>query len=214
MPVAKPRDGRLEGILGNADGDDGENDFRTRDGKELSAPLAFDTLYNEFAESWRVTPEESLFHYDEGESTETFTNRAFPTREVTIDDLDPDVRADAEKRCREGGVVEPEALKQCIFDVGFTGDDVFITSALGVQTPPKLREDLASEEETVSFLIEAPAQGFAAHNIGIGIRGHEKDYWFGFAPVDSSNQGKAANPYSDLFLTGSEETVKLVIPTV
>lgn len=213
MPVAKPRDGRLEGIMGNADGDNGENDFRTRDGKALPAPPEFDTLYNEFAESWRVTPGESLFHYDEGQSTETFTNRGLPTREVTIDDLDAVVRTAAEKRCRDGGVVEPEALEQCIFDVGFTGDDVFITSALNAQTPPELREVLASDEETGALKIDAPAAGFAAHSLEVRISGPaQAGYWLGFAPVGSDNKGQALLSNSSKSLKGGDQVVALGIP--
>jgi hypothetical protein len=63
-------------------------------------------------------------------------------------------------------------------------------------------------------VISAPAEGIAAHNIEIGIRGHEKGYWFGFAPAESTNTGKASNPYSDVILRGDEETVKLVVPTI
>lgn len=139
--LAEARDGRVEGLGGNADGDDyGANDFRTQDGKALSSPPEFDILYDEFAESWRITQEESLFHYEHSENTETFTNREYPSREVSIDDLDPDARADAERRCRAGGVVEPQALEHCVFDVALTGDDIFIASALSVQTPPEFRD--------------------------------------------------------------------------
>jgi len=212
--TAEARDGRLEGILGNADGDDGANDFRTRDGKALPSPPEFDVLYDEFAESWRITPEESLFHYEDGESTETFTNREYPSYEFAFDDLEPGARAAAEQRCRDGGVVEEQALEQCIFDVATTGDDVFIASALSEQTPPELRGESAPEVEKEGVQIDAPASGLAAYSIEVGIRGHEKSYWFGFAPEGSGPEGRAANPYSDVFLSGDEETVKLAIPTI
>ena len=212
--LAEERDGRVEGILGNADGGNGENDFVTRDGKALTAPLEFDTLYKEYAESWRVKPEESLFHYEDGESTETFTDRDFPAREVTLVSLSEDVRAEAERRCRAGGVDESQALEQCIFDVGLTGEDIFISSALTNQTPPELRDENTSEEQSKDVSFDAPESGLAAHNIEIPIRNHDEGYWFGFAPEGSGPNGRAANPYSDGFVTGREEAVTLVIPTV
>lgn len=137
--AAEPRDGRWVGLSGDGDGK-GDNDFRTHAGEALEAPPEFETLYTVFAESWRITPEESLFDYAEGESTATFTNRDIPTRRVTMEDIDPDAHADAEERCRAAGVVEAEALEQCIFDVALTGDDAFIASALILQTPPEFRD--------------------------------------------------------------------------
>jgi hypothetical protein len=211
--TAKARDGRLEGILGNADGDDGANDFKTRDGKALGAPPKFDILYNEFAESWRITPDESLFDYEDGESTETFTNREYPSYEFTFDDLEPAARADAEQRCRDAGVVEDQALEQCTFDIATTDDDVFIASALIEQTPPELREDAPSAGEPEGVHIDAPASGLAAHQIEVSIRGHEKSFWFGFAPEGSGPEGRTGT-YSDLYLSGDEETVTLAIPTI
>lgn len=138
--VSAPRDGRLVGLFGDADGD-GANDFRARDGSALASPPDFESLYKVFAESWRVSPGESLFTYGPGESTETFTKRSQPVRLVTLDDLDAADRARAEERCRAAGVVEREALDECVFDVGFTGDEAFIESALSLQTPPQLRSD-------------------------------------------------------------------------
>lgn len=208
--TSEPRDGRLVGLSGDADGDDGGDDFRTRAGEALAAPPEFETLYKVFAESWRITPEESLFDYAEGESTETFTNRDIPRRKMTLADLDPGARGNAERLCREAGVVETVALEQCVFDVGLTGDITFIDSALAQQTPPEFRLD--EEQETI--VISAPAEGIAAHDIEVGIRGHEKGSWFGFAPAESTNAGKASNPYSDVILRGDEETVKLVVPTI
>jgi hypothetical protein len=62
-----------------------------------------------FAESWRISAKESLFDYKAGESTATFTLREHPSRHVTVNDLDPAVRAGAEHTCRAAGVTEPEA---------------------------------------------------------------------------------------------------------
>lgn len=216
---AEPRDGRLVGILG--DGDEDGNTFRTRGGRMLDSPPDFDSLYKEFADSWRIRQEESLFDYEPGATTATFTNREMPLRETTIDDIAPEARARAERVCREAGVAYPDALKQCIFDVGLTGDERLIASALALQPSPELAADLAElgvgpklPEPPEGVLIDAPETGIAAHDIEVGISGHSKGSWLGFVPASSGDSANSAgNPYSAVALTGEEQTVTLVVPT-
>jgi hypothetical protein len=213
---AESRDGRLVGVLGDADGERG-NDFRTRDGRQLEAPPEFETLYADFAESWRVRPEESLFDYGPGQSTETYTLRDVPREEVTIDDLDPAARTRAEERCREAGVIEPVALEQCVFDVGLTGDEVFIRSALAIQTTPDFLASASAGEAAAGgedVEIDAPEGGIAAHHIEIGIRGHEEGAVVGFHAAGSDEMGAPDTPYSFWGLTGEEETVTLTVPVI
>jgi len=81
------------------------------------------------AESWRITDEESLFDYGDGESTETFTDLDYPSERVTVDDLDPDIRTRAEAVCAAAGLSEPAAVEDCVFDYGITGSTAFIESA-------------------------------------------------------------------------------------
>ncbi|NNF57451.1 MAG: hypothetical protein HKN04_04345, partial [Rhodothermaceae bacterium] len=135
--AADGRDGRLVGLWGDGDGDE-TDDFRTRDGRTLPTPPDFDTLYDVFAQSWRVRPEESLFTYGLGESTTTFTDLDFPERPATLDDLSPEDQRRAEAACREAGITDPDALRDCILDVGLTGDERFIASARAQQAPPEL----------------------------------------------------------------------------
>jgi hypothetical protein len=201
---AVSRDGRLTGILGDADGD-GANDFKTRDGNMLASPPEFDPLYKEFAESWRVTADESLFDYEEGESVDTFHDRTMPGVEMTIDDVDPAVRRQAEDQCRAAGVGEPGAIEDCVFDVGLTGDEIFVESARARQIPDELREEV---------VVFAPAEGLAAHKLVIRVSGPaEGGYWLGFAPRDSGRDGHAENPYSAATLKGGGELLALVVPT-
>jgi len=140
MLPALERDGRLVGLLGNADGDGGANDFRTRDGRAIASLKDFETRYRVFADSWRVRSEESLFDYEPGQSTETFTRRDFPAREVTAPSLDAAARTRAEALCRAAGVTAQEALDECVFDVALTGDETYVESALSQQAPPELVE--------------------------------------------------------------------------
>jgi hypothetical protein len=124
------RGGKVEGIFGNFDGKP-EGDLVIRGGKAIGEKPSFETLYREFGNSWRVEQAQSLFDYGPGESTETFTDRTFPDREVTSASL-PN-RASAEAICRQAGVSEPIALDDCILDVGLTGEVAFAHDAATTQ---------------------------------------------------------------------------------
>merc|ERR1711991_497830 len=83
--------GKREGLLGNND-DNPNNDLNTRDGTVLDVNANDqDALYNQFIESWRVVADDaaskkrdekdagasnSLFLYNKGKTTETYTDRA------------------------------------------------------------------------------------------------------------------------------------------
>ena len=195
----------MVGIAGNGYGDEGTNDFRTRDGRILESPPDFEALYKDFAESWRVTPETTLFDFAPGESTETFTNREMPVESITFDDVDPADRARAERICREAGLRSGPALEECIFDYALTWDEVFIESALSQQPSA----EFALDPETLT--IEAPSAEFAGHRVTLKIHGSiERGYWLGFAPKGSLNKGQASNPYSAKILGGGADAARRV----
>jgi hypothetical protein len=70
--------GSVSGLLGDGDGDP-SNDLATSDGTVLEQPISSSTLYGTYADSWRITQQESLFTYEQGESTGTFTDLEFPS---------------------------------------------------------------------------------------------------------------------------------------
>ena len=111
-------------------------------------------LYGEFADSWRIIQEDSLFVYAEGESTETFTDRNFPTNIVTLDDLDPDARAAAEAVAVANGLIPGTfAFETTVLDVVLTGSEDF---AIGVGGAPEFQAE-GEEVEIVEVEInEAP----------------------------------------------------------
>lgn len=132
------RKGNLRGLLGNYDGDK-TNDLQTRDGStifDITTKLTKDELYNQFGNSWRITQEESLFTYAEGEDTATYTDLNFPYELVKTSDLSETVRANAEQTCRNAGVTDPILLEDCILDVGMTGDATFADNMTDL-TPPE-----------------------------------------------------------------------------
>lgn len=174
--AAEPRDGRLAGLLGNAGGDGGANDFRTRDGRPLASPPAFEQRYRVFADSWRVRSDESLFDYRQGESTETFTRRDFPARDVTLSTIDASARARADAACREGGVHGPEALEDCVFDVAVTGDDDYVASAASREPSPELRPAAPDASRTSSatvggITLVVPREAIASFPVEVRISG-------------------------------------------
>ncbi len=128
ITVSPGAPGKFVGLFGDANGSP-VGDLITRDGEILSVDPSVDEVYARFGESWRVSQDVSLFHYATGESTETFTNRDFPLEHVTLESLDPDVRAEAERICRKAGITSQPALDECTFDVAVTGDLSFVLSA-------------------------------------------------------------------------------------
>jgi hypothetical protein len=133
--VVTPSDRPSVGMLGDNDGDP-DNDLVTRSGDQL-APDAdddFDTFYPTYIDSWRTTDDESLFHYEPGESTSSFTIQGFPAAPSTADVLDPEVRTDAEEACASVGVTGGQTLESCVLDVGLTGDTSMAYDSFIVET--------------------------------------------------------------------------------
>jgi hypothetical protein len=207
VPLALERDGRMVGISGNGDGDDGNNDFVTLEGVQLASPPPFEQLYNDFAASWRVTDETTLFDYQEGQSSETFWKPEVPKERITLADLSAEQRARAEFACREAGLRSGPPLDDCIFDYALTGEKEFLDSALSQQPPI----DFAFDPDQLE--IELPSQAFAALQVALKLFGPvERNYWLGFAPKGSPNKAKLNTPYSDTVLSGTEEEVQLIVP--
>ncbi|MDM8562717.1 VWD domain-containing protein, partial [Candidatus Marithioploca araucensis] len=116
--------GKIQGLFGNAD-QNRENDVAMPDGTVLGTNLAFETLYPKYADSWRITQGKSLFDYEPGETTETFTDRNFPRLRATVEDLPANIRANAEAICQAAGITDPVLLENCTLDVALTGDESF-----------------------------------------------------------------------------------------
>lgn len=117
-------DQTYEGLIGNLDGN-AQNDMQIRDGGQLKPPPSLADL-NRFGDSWRVTAEESLFSVAlEGEE-EAAESAEQPLTMQAIPEADREAAAEA---CRAAGITDPIALRECTYDVGATGDDIFIESA-------------------------------------------------------------------------------------
>lgn len=130
MAVAAGRKGRLNGLLGDNDGNPA-NDLDAGGGRIVPSS-AYEDLHGVFADHWRVKPEKSLFDYAPGESTATFTKRGFPTTRTDLATLPG--RAEAEAHCKAAGVTAPgPQFDACVLDVAATGDRAFAESAAAQQ---------------------------------------------------------------------------------
>lgn len=127
-------EGQVSGIVGNNNGDRSD-DIALPDGTVFQQPVSDRQLYTDFANSWRVTPETSLFDYQPGEDTTTFTNLNFPVGTTTLDDLDPVARQEAEQLADEFGLTDPTLRTAAIIDFVLTGDIGVFEAALESQVP-------------------------------------------------------------------------------
>lgn len=160
--------GAVEGLLGNNDGNS-DNDFILPDGTVLTQPIAVDVLYGLFADGWRVTDESSLFTYENGDTTETFTDLSFPDHIITLDDLDPDVRAAAEQIALDAGLQEGTfTFNTTVLDIAITGNVDFIPDTeiintvlpievLDVQMAPVTSIDSAITDEDTIITVDVLA---------------------------------------------------------
>ena len=138
--------GQVSGLLGNADGDT-SNEFALRDGTQLDARPSATQLHTTFADSWRVTNEESLFTYAVGETTETFTDLTYPASIFRIEDLTQAQFDQAAAICAQAGITDPILLDACILDVGVSdGDPVFAAAALDIPAPAIALDGILSSE--------------------------------------------------------------------
>jgi hypothetical protein len=126
--VPPSRSGHLEGLLGDPGEPYGELVGATGVAYSmdvLSQPSEsvhnFDVLYHQFAQSWRISQQSSLFYYPKGTSTASFTDLSFPNRALTVASLTPKTVAVAERDCKAEGITNRYLLSDCVYDVGLTG---------------------------------------------------------------------------------------------
>ncbi len=118
------RFGLIQGLLGNGDGIS-TNDFALRDGTNLGYP-SVQTIHTTYADSWRITQEESLF------GTPTFADRNFPEEYTSLETLraeNPQAVAEALKKARAAGIPEGNFLEGAVLDFLVTGEESFIDGA-------------------------------------------------------------------------------------
>ncbi|MDO8416814.1 MAG: Ig-like domain-containing protein, partial [Agitococcus sp.] len=123
-------DSVVTGILGDGNGST-NNDLRLRDGTVIDhMALTQQDFYDVYAESWRVTDATSLFTYDAGNSTATYTDRDFPLNHVTINDFDAATVAAAQAAAEAAGLVPGTfEFNSAVLDIAITGNAEVATLA-------------------------------------------------------------------------------------
>ncbi|WP_161962457.1 VWD domain-containing protein [Nocardioides speluncae] len=123
-----PEGATTRGLLGNNNGDP-QDDLALRDGTQLNAATSAAELHGRFADSWRITDEESVFAYVNGESTATYTDLAFPQNIITLADFSEEEIAAATQVCQDADVAPGPQFEDCVFDVVATGDEAYADQA-------------------------------------------------------------------------------------
>ncbi|WP_414521362.1 SGNH/GDSL hydrolase family protein [Umezakia ovalisporum] len=126
------RQGQVVGLWGNFN-DNPNDDFALRDGTLLGGFISTEQLYGDYDDSWRITQADSLFDYNPGEDTNTFTDLSFPGNVITIDTLTPEQRAAAEEIARNAGITDPEVLNRAILDIALTDNTAEFTQGYVTQ---------------------------------------------------------------------------------
>jgi len=145
VTVPKSRLSKMYGLLGNYNNSPND-DLKTRQGKVVGINPNYDQLYKEYGNSWRIPQPESLFAYEVGETSATFTNLNFPKKVLTLADFTTQQKQEAERVCRSAGVTASAMLESCMFDVLVTGDRSFANVSAYVQSEVKVTATVTPTE--------------------------------------------------------------------
>lgn len=154
ITVPASRRGTLSGLLGADTGGSGDH-FIAGDGSDLGASPAPAILHGQFADSWRITQAQSLFDYQPGQTTDSFTNRAFPASFVTPSTVPGAAAATA--ACQADGVTDETILADCTIDAASTSDATVLTSYAQAQVVLTVSNNLAHGRPP--FVSGAPSSG-------------------------------------------------------
>lgn len=200
-PSAPAKAAQPRGLLGNFNGDPADDLIRP-DGRRVPADASPATIRSDFGDAWRISQADSLFPYSPGESTTTFTDRAFPSGEPQLSNADQ-----ARSVCQQAGVISAELLAACVLDVSVTGNPVLADAAAAVARDVTIKSVAGQSTGQVSgteFGAGRSVSGTAsaAKQVAYKFTGHAgevanirsectpsgKGLTYGVGPVDSSGQ--------------------------
>ncbi len=124
----------VHGLLGNANGNMGEDDLATRQGVVLQQPLMFEQLYHLYADSWRVSRNSLLTDLCGSSDAET----GIPSQPFYAENLAPEVYRRARGICMEAGVRDATLLDACTLDTAVLGEAAVVTYVRA--HPPRIEE--------------------------------------------------------------------------
>lgn len=171
------RQSKMVGLLGNFDGNR-LNDIAARGGLTVN-PTDFKAFYSTFSDNWRITQSESLFDYESGKTTDSYTNKNFPEAEYTVTQT---AYQQAFRTCTDAGINTEPALSSCIYDVALTGRANWATYYLDIQ----------KTFQSAGLIAYYPFNGNANDVSGNNNHGEV----FGEAPLTADRNGKTNSAYS------------------
>ncbi|MYS25068.1 MULTISPECIES: VWD domain-containing protein, partial [unclassified Streptomyces] len=118
------------GLLGNNDGKPG-NDLVMSDGTPVSSPTA-SVLDGVYANSWRLTDNQSDFTYPDDNTTASYTDLTFPSNVVTLGDFAQSDQDIARQACNAQAVPAGPQFDACMLDIAQTGDANYAKDAASV----------------------------------------------------------------------------------
>jgi hypothetical protein len=119
----------VKGLLANANGN--VNQIAARDGTVLTNPFNFEQVYHHYADSWRVSPKESLLHPCGDKDLKI----GIPEKPFYARDLDAKVYERALAVAKKAGVEEGALLDAATLDVAVIGDDRAVQVFVGASPP-------------------------------------------------------------------------------
>jgi hypothetical protein len=119
---------KVRGLIANHNGN--VNQIEARDGTVLTTPFPFQDLYHRYADSWRVSPRESLLSAC-GQEVES----GIPSKPFYASDLPPEVREKALAVCIAAGVKPGPLLDACTLDVAVIGNNEATHVFVGAGNP-------------------------------------------------------------------------------
>ena len=126
--VPEPLWGTLSGLLGDADGDPG-NDLIDRNGTIITGADIWEGVYDEdFVEHYRLAPNDSMFIADGGFDYHADDIDQYPHEFASILGFSDDEIEAARATCVPTGL-DGALLDACVFDVLFSGDPAFADTA-------------------------------------------------------------------------------------
>jgi hypothetical protein len=120
---------KVKGLIANANGN--VNQIAARDGTVLTNPFNFEQIYHHFADSWRVSPKESLLHSCGGQDLKI----GIPRKPFYARDLPQEVYERALAVSKAAGVEEGALLDAATLDVAVIGDDRAAQVFVGAHPP-------------------------------------------------------------------------------
>ncbi|MCY1059450.1 VWD domain-containing protein [Nannocystis sp. SCPEA4] len=135
MALGVARAGKVEGVLGDANGDTA-NDIGLGGGVFLPQPVGFEALYrgdDSFTAAWRVALGATLFDYADPAGWESYRAPKYTEMPVSTPAPNPEHIGEAIEACGDC----PEALlDSCMLDVAFTGDPAYAAACATVAATP------------------------------------------------------------------------------